>query len=330
MGEPKPVPSNLSFTNNYEETVEFLSGISDSLRSAPSIPRKYRRINKSKPPTFANYWDFSTINEISTTVALVIASEYDRLRRLNSWRPSAVNIDSWRGHVRSLLKAIGFLELCGVDRYNGNVSEIDGFIYRKLMACEDAVGEELGDFFDDVGIKLDDLHPQIYDGLFEALLNTRHHAYMGPGFNEDERCWWMFGAYSASTRELILTVYDHGISIPKSLLSGGSDWGLLQPFLDTFRRAFGWDPDGETSAHDGDVLHMAMTLGKSRTQKEYRGKGLPAIDHVIEVCDEGSVAIRSRRGQYVRRKGGEPSLSTHVHPLRGTLIVWQVTLPEVA
>lgn len=319
----------MSVLENYEPTIAFVNDLSNTLRSGKSFSfnRRQRRAFATAP-IFNSYWDFSTIDRITIPVALMIASEYHRASTLGRWRPSAIDIYKWKPDVRSMLAAVGFLELSGVDRPTAPIFVSGTQTIRRFRACGDAPGPEIGSFLSDLGLSFELLPPEIYAGLFEAILNTANHAYATMADeNAATRLWWMSGSFDTSTRELVCSIYDHGVSIPVSLAGPAPKWPLSHIFKRLWRKARGRPLSVTDDSADGFSISLAMRLGKSRTGRENRGKGLPAIDNVIELCDDGYVAIRSRRGEYTRYKGMEPVVSTNVTPIRGTLIVWRAKLP---
>jgi hypothetical protein len=227
-----------------------------------------------------------------------------------------------------MLQSIGFLELCHVDRQADDVARVGQLLVRKLRSGGAATGVAIGAFFDDLGLSSEELDPQIYSGLFEAILNTRNHAYEESGRANAAHLWWLAGALDQATNELIVCVYDHGVSIPVSLIRPYSKWPLIQTMRDLWHRTVGHSLAESDGSQDGLTISLAMQVGKTRTNESNRGKGLPAIENVIDICDSGYVAIRSRRGEYTRRKGEEPIVTTRVAALRGTLVVWRLKLPD--
>jgi hypothetical protein len=118
-------------------------------------------------------------------------------------------------------------------------------------------------------------------------------------------------------------------TIPVSLSSERTDWDLLGPFKALWAKLKGRPIRPTDSEYDGFTIELAMQMGRSRTGEVHRGKGLPAIDSIIDLCDEGYVAIRSRRGEYLRHKGKEPVITNRVSPLDGTMIFWRLTLRDM-
>ncbi|MGE7469222.1 hypothetical protein ACQKLX_07270 [Bosea sp. NPDC003192] len=322
-------PENLSFIGNYEETVGFLAEVDSAARQYRTRTRRQRRARDSNGygTIVPKYWDYSTIKNITLPVAMVIASQYDRLSRLNKWRPAAIDIHNWAPGVLGMLKSIGFLELCNVDQQSQGVARLDSLLIRKMRAGGSAAGEEIGAFLDDLGLAAVEQDPQIYGALFEAILNSHNHAYDHVEGADGIHLWWLAGALDEITNELIVCVYDHGVSIPVSLSRPYSKWPLLHTLQELWHRAVGHRLEESDGSQDGLTISLAMQLGKSRTNESNRGKGLPAIENVIDICESGYVAIRSRRGEYTRRKGEEPITTTRVAALRGTLVVWRLKLP---
>ncbi len=130
-GTPRSLPSVLSLADNYEETANFLSEIRKQLveswqKSDGKIDVKNRKQRRA-PLVIESYWPFENIDLISPAVALIVASEYDRIRRKNGWIPRAINLERWKPSVFMMLEGIGFFELCGITPNRGNVWEGPGW-----------------------------------------------------------------------------------------------------------------------------------------------------------------------------------------------------------
>lgn len=270
-----------------------------------------------------SFWDFSSIKRITPAVALVIASEYDRVRRKNGWLPRAVDLEKWDPGVRAMLLGVGFFELTGVHRPNG-AAFIGGETWSMLrFRCGDTTdGEQVEHLLSELGLAEAVENPELYEAIVEALVNTKHHAY--PTTHEFPEPhvpgWWLTGFVDRKSRRLRISFFDQGLTIPGTLQA----WDRYSKFRRNWYRLVGKEPDPDDTSRDGAAIALAMAVGRTSTGEGYRGKGLPAIEEAVNLSKEGRLAIFSRCGEYRRSKGGKPHHVDRNVPIGGTLIIWDM------
>lgn len=326
MGEAIPAPHTLSFSDNYEETATFIENVRNALISAWRPPsRGRRRAMRNVPLVYRKYFDFTTIKSISAPVALIIAAEYDRLRKCGGWRPSAIEFHKWDPSVRAKLSQIGFLSLSGVTGDEEPIVEGEGWRLLRFQSGFDTTGERANDLIAKLGIDIFSESPILYDAMVEALANTKHHAYPKDHYFPMPHVpgWWMTGLADA-VGKLTIMVCDQGVTIPGSLSNPHSDWQLYSNWQKLCLRATGRTPSTDDTSIDGAAIAAAVKVGRTSTNLSYRGRGLKTFETVLDVCRQGTLTIRSRCGEYKKAKGRSATFLSRSTPLHGTLITWQL------
>ena len=324
-GEPRSVPAILSLGENYEETAAFLADIRGGLTEGW---QGYARLRAQKtragalPKRLRTYWDFTSIREITPAVALVIASEYDRVRRRQGWVPYAIDFENWKPDVRRLLDGIGFLDMVGIHSEGETFIEGENWRMLRFRSGDLADGEQVGQLLEELGIPEALESPELYDAIVEALVNTRHHAYPTTHYFPEPHFpgWWLTALVDRANRRLRISAFDHGLSIPGTLRT----WDKYPLYQRAWRRLFQSDPDANDPSWDGAAIATAMDVGRTSTGEHYRGRGLPAIDAAVDLCREGRITIYSRSGEYLRAKGDKPRYMNRNTPIGGTLVIWDL------
>lgn len=328
VGDAFPAPKTLSFSENYEETATFIANIRNGLTASWRPPsRARRRVMRNVPPIYRRYADFTTIRSISAPVALIIAAEYDRIRKCGGWRPSAVEYQKWDPAVRAKLDQIGFLSLAGAVGEEEPIVQGDGWRLLRLRSGFDTEGETANDLIAQLGVDVFSANPALYEAMIEALANIKHHAYPRDQYIQMPYVpgWWMTGL-AENTGRLTIMVCDQGVTIPGSLSNTASDWELYSSWQKLCLRATGRTPSTDDTSIDGAAIAAAMKVGRTSTNLSYRGRGLKTFERVLDVCQNGSLTIRSRCGEYKRTKSRSASFLSRVTPLHGTLITWQLQI----
>jgi hypothetical protein len=341
---PRPVPADMCIINNYEQVAAWLYRL--RLRFSQSI--RWARQGRALPPV-RTYFDYARIRHITPEVALLIASEYDRLCEQTGLRLGAYNRRKWQPDVQSLLSDIGFFKLLGIDlatdrpangayvrmsRFESGhklqpqaVSEFATELVRKLVQLDASAVTDNAK-----------LHKTLHlvAALLEATENTKQHAY-SEALKQDPTCvpkWWLTGAVYKEQKRLVIVVYDHGVSIPGKVAevadagqSGGAPW-IGQAWFERAMARFTRDRELGDFELDEARLRFAMKYGHSSTKSPNRGKGLPVISEVVTHCNHGKLTIISRHAKYVaetKRRVVSERLST---PLAGTLIIWDLSFGD--
>ena len=162
---------------------------------------------------------------------------------------------------------------------------------------------------------------QLQRGVTEAMLNALQHAYPETAIHlgEAHKRWWLCGHYHRPSKRLSILFCDLGVGIPKTL-PRRYPMEMVRKVLSLFP---GVRPD------DGAMIYAGMEIGRTRTKKEHRGKGLNDLRQFIDKAEAGEMHIYSRRGRYSYTSGGNESHKTFSAELGGTLIRWTVPINRV-
>lgn len=169
------------------------------------------------------------------------------------------------------------------------------------------------------GVITQALNSNLYTKITEAMTNVHHHAYIenrndGLTSNDDRKPWWMF----SQERDGYLTVAfcDLGIGIPRSL-------PIQKPGVWKRLKLLG------NAGKDSHAIAEAIKDSQTRTGEAYRGKGLKQIVDTVRSFETGTVNVYSNKGCYTSEMG-EVNQYDYDESIMGTVISWQVPLPERA
>jgi hypothetical protein len=341
---PRPVPAEMCIIGNYEQVAAWLYRLrmrfSQSIRSA----RRGRAL-----PSIRTYFDYARIRRMTPEVALLIASEYDRLCERTGLRLGAYNRRKWQPDVQSLLSDIGFFELLGIDLATERPPNGAYVRMSRFESGDKLQPQAVGQFAIELVRKLVQLdastvtdnaklHKTLHlvAALIEATENTKQHAY-SDALRKDPGCvpkWWLTGAVYKEQKRLVIVVYDHGVSIPGKVaevadvaVSGSSQWVGRDWFAKAMAR-FQRNRVLTDLELDEARLRFAMKYGHSSTKFPNRGKGLPVISEVVSHCAHGRLTIISRHAKYVAETGRRVVSERLSTPLAGTLIIWDLSFKD--
>ena len=147
----------------------------------------------------------------------------------------------------------------------------------------------------------------LYNALVESMNNVAEHAYPERRRKKSAYAeWWLLGYFDDDAREISFSFYDQGLGIPRTIRA------RLRHELRS----------------GASLIREAVERGISRTRLSTRGKGLPSLKKFVDSAVDGTLVISSHTSQCVFHKGELPSEHTWNIPLPGTLITWNIRLPE--
>lgn len=329
----------------------------DTLRSFDHVRRMLHRrkgnrlwfkpnIRKEKAIPLRSYMSMSSVEDISTSAALVLAAEYERQSMSMDEKAPLFDVENWDSRLSKRLEEIGFFAKFDFFPKGGSDEETDRPdvltvpFYSGTRAKMEEVDRKLLELVAhiDPEYEMDLQHVlALNSAVGEAATNTREHAYP-----EDHDftfphvgLWWATGAASRDQRKIVVCLYDQGVSIPVSYPKLPAFKKTIAALLDLFDTK-----RGSEYLNDALLIQAATRYGKSgrpahsgAKSGRIGGYGLPQIKDAIDVCGEGSLMILSRAGRYIYTvKDGRSSeeLDTFECSVGGTLIEWEVSLPRRA
>lgn len=343
----KPIapPEHINFEDTIDETLVFLKKIRDSIgqkRFDGSPHPGWLKNKKGRLPRLGTFHDYSTIKSISVSAALVVASCYDRARRITGVTPPAINHQDWPDSVFRVLSDVGFFKFIGHKPPNARkptedqikiFSAISGKNANGLEECSNEMFELLK-FLSYSGQSATTILTDVNSVVSEAMINVSRHAYPKDFVEESPYDtvgqWWMTAQADRQNQTLTVVVYDQGATIPGTLPSKQWYRNYVQSIMRHFRPDFDYKRDAEhLRTRDAHFINHSMKKGKTQTNDPERGLGLPQMQSLIDQCDDGSLTIVSRAGLYKYSKGNSVTKRALPLDLEGTLVEWHITLPKV-
>jgi anti-sigma regulatory factor (Ser/Thr protein kinase) len=341
-------PKVLCLEENRSATLGFLGEIRENLavpvRNGKPIYRTW--YNETGGPKGAarikEYWDFSSIERIGTSAAVILASEYDRARRVMGAPPVTVNIESWSNPVFKTLFELGFFDIVGL--VEGQSSRYAQTQHGETLITS-MISDENGNGLPSVSEAIRDLTSFINSScavppvvltnlntaIGEAMINVSRHAYEPPfesRFAYEPR-WWFTAEANRETRKITAVLFDQGATIPVTLPYKERSWperlGLMGATSATST------PSGrgvDEMLSDVDAIKYAMREGTTQTEIAGRGRGLPQMRKLIDKYRPGKLTVMSRAGIYSYATDGGVHTNILETPIGGTLLEWEIEVPR--
>ena len=163
----------------------------------------------------------------------------------------------------------------------------------------------------------------LFGALIDAIENVNYHAYPKGNLQVEKvpHSWWLSGSVSGGSRQLTVSLYDQGITIPASLRLSG----LYNETFKAYERLFKSDPWDDPKI-DQQSLKWAFNTAETVSRLNHRGKGLPNIRSMVAECPEGRLLVLSGKGKYLYNNGIE-TFETMDLPLSGTYVEMSAIFP---
>lgn len=279
------------------------------------------------------YIDFCGIEHISVGAALVLAAEFDRMRRLTGFQPFPIHLDQWSPTVTKTLYDVGFLKILGIDGAQfETLEQLGPSTEYKILPFVSGIKSTHGTKIDDIQLPLQELFQglsagqwlHVYDALVEAMNNANEHAY--PKRNNylfpPVGRWWMTGAVDVDANWMKIVFFDQGITIPRHL-----------PRSSMAERVKGIVAAGKLGSlmfgdnQDAAKIAAAIEVSRTSTGQSGRGLGLGQMADLVREANDGRFRIFSGHGEYLYRTGGETFIADHKYSVGGTLVEWEIRNP---
>lgn len=305
-------PANFSLRANYEQVASFFTHL------------RYQIYRDKIPTELPRAVAFEAFKHASPSAALVLAAELYRWQQFLGKKLRIIRHSLWDPGIDALFRSLGlfdFLETpdMPVVRAQPQHPQLQMLKYR---TDTDVVGAKCDDLLEHLAEISGPIHADnfIYDGLIEALKNSKQHAYSEPDvwFGVPAGTWFMSGSYDRSSKSLTAAVYDMGVGIPHTL-PRATIWEGVRGILTTITSSVGGKSD------DAQMIMAAMEYGRTRTMIQGRGNGLPTMMRILD-HHRGYLRIISGTGEAIYDSlTGRISTTNHRVALGGTLIEWSIT-----
>lgn len=213
--------------------------------------------------------------------------------------------------VEQMLQSVGVLQSLGLQARIDLISHTEVTQWRYFTGTQ-ADAQEMAPFMQEVRELIGaDEQSLLYDSVVEAITNVRQHAYEEGASTP----WWMFA--TISQRRIVVAIYDRGASIPGTLLEKPGVREQMEKWVAGRKKLDAW-------------LIQAAVKGRSSTKLSYRGKGLPEMLESTKLVSGSALGIFSREGVFSYERTPDKTTCQRLDvPIVGTLVLWQLNLPEL-
>lgn len=286
-------------------------------RTLSFIGSIHKSVNKGKKKIWL---DFTGLESVVADGMILLHAELSRIVNvLNLCVKSTPPKDKV---VSQVFKQIEFSVVAGCNIRRTSESERKDVATWRCASGEGVLGEKCGNILSHYhGRIAQALSRQLFTGMTEAMTNAHQHAYIKERGDRIKHVdffkpWWLFSQEIDGKLNVIFC--DLGLGIPHTL-------PLTRPSLVMrLSKALGKD------ITDSRSIKEAIEDSKSRTNQSHRGKGLKQVVETIDESDDGKVFILSNKGSYSHTAEGYTQLRDFSTSIRGTIVCWQVSLPEAS
>jgi len=220
--------------------------------------------------------------------------------------------------VEEMFQHIGLLERLGLERRIEHIDDLNviGWLYANGHEGDlDSIAEKLPKILTESQNMA--LRTALLSGMAEAVANSSEHAYS----TKLEKCgdtkknkWWLFARQVND--DIALVICDLGAGIPGTLETNWKE--EVASYLKS-RQGL--------KRRDHKLIELALTVGKTSTNKKNRGKGLKDIIKVVKEQKVGSLQIYSNQGVYSLEDSGKNPVSLdEKQSINGTIIQWKIPI----
>ncbi|MGE0108164.1 MAG: hypothetical protein AB7S81_00125 [Bdellovibrionales bacterium] len=300
------VPSVICLDHNQAETIDFINGLHFYLQNKGTKIRL----------------DFSELKSISPAAALMLASVLYCWSKKSHQQITLHDQTQWDPMMRHLLNDMGLFDLMNVKNppsYSEKAEPTKEFL--RFCSGNNVDASPYGPFREKIVETFGPISDmkKLYKAISEAMTNSFQHAYPLQKHKLGFGCWWMFGAYDWTTKELTISFCDLGIGIPKALPRKYS-LEYLRELLSMVRMPVN---------DDAKMIKAAMEIKRTQTKKGYRGKGMPGMKEIINANPSSCMRVYSSGGMYEYAHSTEEKIQGLKGVLPGTIIEWRFLLSAV-
>lgn len=281
--------------------------------------RKLRRESLQQRRISVNFHRTEAVHSCGT---LLMLAEIDRIVRARAGRCELSCTYPQNEKVEKVFQQVGVFDLFGKP-HRLQVTEDDVDVFHWMYASGVSVAPNQADsILKGIKSQIPKSFRKVVVGVEEAMDNSVHHGYIATrgdrlsGTTEaDARRWWLFA--EVLDEWLHVSFCDLGVGIPRSLPRMWSEEAG-----DIARLAL------TKGKKDAKMIARAFLVGRTRTEKDHRGKGLKNIAAAAKELG-GRLMVHSNSGTVVRNYEGDTeteTLSSHKRSIMGTVIQWSIPL----
>lgn len=311
-----PVVLDLSKIQNHDLMVQFVDSIKTQARrgTAQKVAQVHLCFRETRVITSSGgLWFLANLERIRSESPFI---------KYRVTRPPATRLNQNDNNrypvVDSVMNWIGIYTALGKDkREMRQLPMVDCW---EATRGSQVVGSKIGELLEKITLSTGQNHQALYRPLVEAMSNSVEHAYRSDLYSkaQPEIKWWCFA--TILNNKLIALVCDLGLGISKTLPKTQS-----KTFFTNITEMI-----GHALSTDSDFIRASLQLKKSATKLDYRGKGGPDLQSVIEKIPNAKLSIYSNKGSYSYTNRGKANPETwfdHKLSINGTIVECSIELP---
>lgn len=261
--------------------------------------------------------DFSQTEKLVSCGTILLLAEVDNLCRKLYGKCIITCSYPKNLTVEKALQKIGFFKILGKN-HRQEITDADITVAHWHHATGMSVEPEIADdLFQKIKKEIPQHSRKIVRGTEEAITNSCHHAYgdsRGDGMpHNGERRWWLFAEVLDGWLHVVMC--DLGIGIDRSL---PSEW--LEDVIDILKIK-------NTAQRRVSITQRAFQLGRTRTNKKNRGKGLKDILRTAQLS-KGVLSVYSNyvwlRFDCRSNTDAKPLAVHNKKSILGTIVQWSI------
>lgn len=284
-------PTILTFPNNIRDLIQHLNNI------------------KTHKESYKLSIDHRNIQIIDNTSILLLTAGVNNI--FDDKKLVKIKKLAPKQEINERLSVIGYWEALCVNPPMSN-KDLD---YLKITSHDEAkidnnLHTDILDFFI-THHKIPNIYrDNLFDAIYEAMVNTKEHAYNGT-----KRNLWFLGAYDKDNNEIEFLIYDKGMGIFKSLEHSQT---MLAKLLRKYVRIFGKDKTLEKLC--------TTNLSKHKKRDKKRGLGMKTYKDFVDTLANGtknasaSLEVATENLLY-SSINGVVKMNAEI---KGTLIRWKI------
>lgn len=283
-----PAPKLFSLVENIEEMLEFFDEIYFN------IVKKRKRI----------FLDFEKVEKLTPDALLYLLSIMEYYINVHKCELIGGNYPK-KQEILDLFIESGFTKYVET-RSKRSKTGNDILSIESNELVQGAIAKKVVDFAKEkLGTKAERHSKSLYATLIECMANAKNHAYTNSHSSLASR-WWLMAMHDVNENKIRFVFLDNGAGIPNTIRK------KFKEKVSTFV-GVNADPQLILSSLDGGF--------RTRTEKGWRGKGLPKIYEFLKLQRIDNLSVISSKGYVLAKNRDILQFNRKFH---GTLLAWDI------
>jgi len=289
-------PTNFSFIENPEKTIEFF----DSILKYLSIKRKKKK---------DIFFDISNMQNMTIDALMYLIAIINNIKENYKLKYEFSGNFPKNEQVMKLLKESGFLRYVEPNKSITNIETNENIQIKHGYNSNTIIVKTIIDFLSEKSSLRFKKFSELYEIFIELMSNTYHHAYNNKSILS--KVWYLFVEKDNNIIKISFLDVGEGITL-------------------TIRKNF-TEKINFLGIRTDSMYLMSALKGqfRSRTNQKFRNKGLPTVYEYAKKQEVEKLEIISGKGIYKRDDNGKDVMKDTESSLQGTLYYWEIDLNKL-